>query len=107
MMVSPGSNGISRSSSLKVGIRAPTPDGTKRSPSAVAFATDHVERTETRHDVGHHLAGDHALETASDVVARRANAHAPGRAAAVADQVEAELAVAALGVAVHLAGRQL
>ena len=45
-------------------------------------------------------AGDDALEARRDQEARRADAHAVGRAAAVGDEVEAELAVAALGVRV-------
>src|SRR6187549_2672606 len=98
MIVSPGSNGISKSSNVKLGIS---------SFLAVALAADHVERTKGRNHVGHHRAGDDAFETARDVVARRTDAHAVGRAAAVAHDVEAELAVAAFGERVHLAGGQL
>src|SRR5690606_21419873 len=87
MKVSPGSKGISRSSSLKVGILDLA--------LPIALAADHVERAEAGHDVGDHLPRDHALESARDVIARGPDAHAIGRPAAVAHDVEAELAVPA------------
>src|SRR6187402_16240 len=73
---------------------------------AVALSANHVQGTEARNRVGHHGARDHALEPGGDEEARRANAHAVRRPAAVAHQVEAELAVAAFTVGVNLTGRQ-
>src|SRR6187551_2963666 len=107
MIVSPGSKGISRSSILKVGIRfSENPNVRTSVDLAVALATNHVQRAEAGYDVGHHGTGDDSLETRGDQEARRADAHAVGRPAAVAHQVEAELAIAALGVRIHLAGGQ-
>src|SRR6187431_1635511 len=77
-------------------------DTSRGDRSTVAFATDHVERAKAGDYVGHHGAGDHALQPAGDQEAGRPDAHAVGRAAAVADQIETELAVAALAVRVAL-----
>src|SRR5437016_2353789 len=74
---------------------------------AIALPTNHVERSEARHDIRHHLTGDDALEAAGDEEARWPDAYAIGRAAAVAHQIEAELAVARFRVRVHLARRDL
>src|SRR5262245_23864996 len=144
MIVSPFSKGISRPSSLKVGISfsllAQTKEGLKKSarrrsaprgwgpmpdllrwgggrapagrarrsaasrastaPSMVTLASDHVQRAERGNHIGDHEAGDETAETLGDGEARRANADAVRRAAAVGDDVKTELAVAALGIAV-------
>src|SRR5688572_26078807 len=75
------------------------------SPSAVALPTDHVEGAEARHHVRHHRTRDDPLEPAGDEKTRRTDAHAIRRAAAVADQVEAELAIAAFAVGIDFTGR--
>src|ERR1041384_1196072 len=98
MIVSPGSNGICLSSSLNVGIR-------RLPASSIAFSTDHVERPEARHHVGDHLSRDHAFESAGDEETGRTDADAIRRTAAVAHEIEAELAVTRLGVRVGFARR--
>src|SRR5688572_3007997 len=75
--------------------------------SAVTLAPDHVDLAEGGDDVGHHRAAQHVAERRHAVEARRTDAHAIGPPAAVAHQVEAELAVPAFGGDVHLAGSDL
>src|SRR5688572_18719579 len=70
---------------------------------AIALATDHVERAEDRDDVGDVRSDDELAQRRGDVKARWPTAVLVRTAAAVGDDVEAELAVAALGVAVRLA----
>src|SRR5256886_444997 len=81
----------------------------KRGPAAsvVTLAPDHVDLPEGGDDVRQHVAGQHRAERPHAVEGRRPHAHAVGAAAAVAHQGEAELAVAALGGDVDLAGRDL
>src|SRR5687768_3552921 len=92
MIVSPFSNGTSRPSILIVSAM-----------SVIALAADHVDRAERGDDVGDHRAGDELREPLGDGEAGRADAHPVRRAAAVGDEVEAELPVAGLGVRVALA----
>src|SRR5450432_3485305 len=106
MMVSPASKGISRSSSLKLGMPDFSEGVSDKMALTIALATDHIQRSEARHDVSHHGAGDHAFETGRDEEAWRADAHAIRGAAAVAHQVEAELAVATFRVRIHFASGQ-
>src|SRR5688572_21353372 len=109
MMVSPCSKGTSSPSNLNVGMTFNRLQGLAIDSTrlAVAFATDHVQRAKTRHDVGHHLTRDHALQTARDEETRRADAHAVRRPTAVAHEVEAEFSVAGFGVRVDFAGGDL
>src|SRR5215470_16315451 len=77
------------------------------SSSAIAFPTDHVDHAEDGNDVGDHVAAHHLGQRPHAEEARRAHAAAIGPPAAVADHVEAELAVAALDCLVDLAARHL
>src|SRR5262245_39965051 len=72
---------------------------------SVQLAGDHVEAADDGHRVGQQPALDHVGVGLVDVVAGRAHLHPPGMFLAGADDVVAELAVGALGVAVHLARR--
>src|SRR6266540_3096788 len=105
MIVSPASNGMSRSSILKVATFSRSCAG--KLSSSVALAANHVQRAEARHHVGHHSARYHPLQAPGHVVARRTNPNAPRRAAAVAHEIEAHLAVAAFGKAVNFACGEL
>src|SRR5690554_4112682 len=117
MMVSPGWNSMSRSSSLKVGmsfrvlgsagVLAKKGQAPLLQSSAIALTADHVEGTEAGDHVRHHLARDHLLEAGGHQEARRTDAHPVRGAAAIAHQIEAELTVAPLRVGVHLARREL
>src|ERR1700710_591921 len=71
----------------------------------IALSADHVQRAEGRDNVTQHGSFDPLLENARDRDARRTNANAVRRPAAIGDDVEAELAVPALRVRVNLAGR--
>src|SRR5450432_1293047 len=73
----------------------------------VTLASDHVEGAERGDDVGDHEAGDETAQGLRDGKARRPDTNAVRRAAAVGDEVKAELAVATLGVAVGFAGGDL
>src|SRR5262245_4696713 len=75
--------------------------------SAVTLASDHVDLPERGDDVGHHGTLQHVAERRHGVEARRADAHAVRPPAAVAHEVESELAVAPLGGDVDLARRDL
>src|SRR4051794_11220610 len=107
MIVSPFSKGISRPSSLKVGmfeLAFGTFYWAARGPSVVTLSANHVERSERRHDVRDHLPGDELAKPLRDRKTRGPDAHAVRRAAAVRDEIETELAVAAFGISVGLAG---
>src|ERR1041385_1095032 len=93
MIVSPGSNGISWPSSLKVGMVS----------LPIALAADHIDRAERRHDVRDHAAAQHRLSRLEIEEAGWPATHAVRRAAAVRHDVGTELAVPALGVAVGFA----
>src|SRR5207249_2809030 len=68
-------------------------------------AADHVHHVERRNDVGEERALDHIAQRLRVAEARRAAAALPRFPAAVADQVEAELAVGAFDRLVDLARR--
>src|SRR5688572_12779289 len=72
--------------------------------STVQLSADHVHAAEGGDEVGDHLAFDHAVEGRHRWQTRGAAAHAVGTVAAVGDDVEAELAVGALGGEVGFAG---
>src|SRR5262245_64975029 len=72
---------------------------------AVALAADHVDHAERRDDVGHHQSLEQVAERRHAEEAGWPHAHAIGPAAAVADEVEAELAVGAFHGLIRLAGR--
>src|SRR5690606_26586530 len=73
----------------------------------VALPAHHVDGPEAGHDVRQHMSRDQSFEARGSEETRRADAHSVWRAAAVAHQVEAELAVATLCVRIHLAGWEL
>src|SRR5258708_19537909 len=97
MIVSAGSKGISRPSILMVAMSCSCAVAGPRA-SMVALSADHVERAEGGDDVGDHQPGDELAQALHRGEAGRADAHSVGRAPALADQVQAELAVAPLGV---------
>src|SRR5262245_50692855 len=73
----------------------------------IALAADHVERSECRDDVTQHGAVDQIRETLRDGEARWTDPNAPRRTGSIGHEVEAELAIAAFGVRVDLALRDL
>src|SRR5512143_1504872 len=75
--------------------------------SAVTLASDHVDLPERRDDVGDHRPREHLSERAHGVEAGWPHAHPVRTSAAVGHEIEAELAVAALGGDVDLARRHL
>src|SRR5262245_23614417 len=74
---------------------------------SVTLASDHVHHVERGDDVRQRLADDQLAQRRDDCEAGRTHAALPGAAGAVGDDVEAELAVSAFGVAVDLAFRHL
>src|SRR5258708_28461736 len=75
--------------------------------SAVTLSPDHVEHAERGNDVGDVGVLDQLRQRLHDGEARRPHAALVRPPRAVGDDVEAELAVAALGVRVDLARRHL
>src|SRR6185369_3940109 len=78
-----------------------------RSRSAVTLAPDHVHRAEGRDDVRELVALEQPVQPAHVDEARAAHVHLVRRPAAVAHEIEAELAVGRLVRDVDLAGRHL
>src|SRR5687768_15726362 len=109
MIVSPGSKGMSRPSSLKVGMANHLARGSSRARNtlSIALAADHVHGAKGRNDVSDHFTAEKHLRSLEVDERRRTATHAVRRPAAIGHDVEAELAVAAFGVRVDLAGRRL
>src|SRR5580765_1157378 len=70
----------------------------------IALPADHVHHAECRHNIGDHVTFDHFVKRSHGDKARRAHADAVGPAAAVADDVEAQFAVAAFDREVSFTG---
>src|SRR3981081_983122 len=81
----------------------PAPPPLTSGPTQLALAADHVDRIENRNQVRDGVALDEPRQRAEDGEARSAHLHRVRLAGAVGDEVEAQLAVAALGVDVDLA----
>src|SRR5262245_7946975 len=62
--------------------------------SPVALTADHVHHTESRNDIRHHVTFDHLVKGAHGNKTGRAHSDAIGFTAAVADNIEAQFAVA-------------
>src|SRR5437667_2008547 len=70
---------------------------------AIQLSRDHVHGPEGGDHVGHHVPFQHLVQAGHGEEARRAAAHPVGAVTAVADHVEAELAVGAFDREVRLA----
>src|SRR5512136_1815781 len=99
MIVVPAATSVSRPSMLHLGMQGP------QAPLAVQLAGDDVQAPDRGHGVRDQATLDDLGVRLIDVEARRANLDPPGELAAVADDVEAQLAVRRLGVAIDLSGR--
>src|ERR1041385_1958899 len=78
-----------------------------RKPSVVQFSCDDIQTPQRRDGIGNGLPDDHRRERLIDGEARRPAAHAIWILRAVGDDVEPELAVAALDLEVRLTDRRL
>src|SRR5215475_8946230 len=61
--------------------------------SAIALTADHVDHTESRNNIGHHVTFDHLVKGAHGDKTGRAHSDAIGFTAAVANNIEAQFAV--------------
>src|SRR5262245_38670191 len=75
--------------------------------SAIQLGGDDVQASQDGHDVGEEMTLDHQREDGEVDERRRAGADAPGRLAAVGDQVIPELAIGGLDGRVELIPRRL
>src|ERR1043166_3197235 len=74
--------------------------------STITFPSDHVEHVERRYQIGKQTSLNHACQRLGVGEAWGAGAAFVGLTGAVADEIEADLAVGRLGADVHFAGRR-
>src|SRR5262245_31294086 len=73
----------------------------------VALTADHVDHTESRNNIRHHVTFDHLVKGAHSDKTGRAHSNAIRFTAAVADNIEAQFAVAPFHGEIGFAGRHM